>query len=969
MTGPRHWVDLKDGWFLKSTVLVKDDPAAVSTVGYAVKDWYAVSLPCTVLNALVRHKVYPDPRFGLNDMLIPDASDEFNRAHDLLKYSYLPDKRNPWTDPYWYRTEFRLPPDCRGKRIGLTFKGINYRADVWVNGRQVADREHVVGAFSRHRFDITEFAKPGETNALAVRVYLVDHPGVPDTQFEVFGKDRKFQKENLRDVSLFMSIGYDCMPTVRDRVMGFWQGVTVDWTGPVDIRNPFVVTHLPLPETNPARLTVSAEVVNTTPFAKRGVLRGTIPEAGATFEQMVGLAPGETKEVVFKPDRFGQLVIANPRLWWPNNCGEQHLYEMSLRFELDGQVSDEEDVTFGIRQITKELHKLDEAHGLRLHVNGRRVFCRGGYIQPEILYDWDVRRMEAEVRYLTSANLNLVYFEDVPNPPDALLDLFDRYGLMYGKCFYGCYCFQPNTNYPDDLGLLERGTIDIIKRYRNHPSLVLYMAMNEGETREPIYEMWRKHIIELDGTRIHIPSGSFPDYRTDVPEWFKKDLPTGMNDYAPKSYGFEEPATYYTWVREKRNWMFMMESGSASLPPIDSLRRFIPDLGKTPQGVPFPLNATWAHHGANHYYKPYDQAVRRIHGEPESVADYCLKGHLVTADTHRAMFEAVNHRMWDITSGFTQWKVNACWPSVQWQIYDWFLKPMVSYYYIKKACAPLHVQLSPLDSMVTVINNTFQTQGDLEVRVRVFDLATKPQWEKKDKVRVEANSYRDAFPIQKPADPTGVYFVKLELLAPDGAVLADNFYWLSAKSPADLTGLRALPLVGLNASHEVLTQGDETTVRVRLENPSDHLAFFVHVVLTDGKYGQEVLPVFWQDNYVSLLPKEVRQLTATLPTKSIHAPSLEVGGWNVLSEFECGPLEPSKRQVRPGESFTVTAEVTNTFIDGTRVPLYADDQPLDHKLVWARAGTRQKVTFNLSLERPGEHTIRVGNATTVVTVR
>ena len=222
--------------------------------------------------------------------------------------------------------------------------------------------------------------------------------------------------------------------------------------------------------------------------------------------------------------------------------------------------------------------------------------------------------MDTEVRYLTEANMNLTYFEDVSNPPDEFLDACDKYGLMFGNCFYGCYWMTPGSGNPADLDLLERSTIDIVKRYRNHPSLVLYMAMNEGDTREDVYEMWRKHILALDGTRLFIPSASFPDSRKDVPEWIKKDTPVGMNDAEPKSYGWQEPAQYYRWVRESRDWMFKMESGSASLPPVDSLRRFIPDLWDAKPGKLFPLTETWAHHGANHYYKPYDEALRRLYG-------------------------------------------------------------------------------------------------------------------------------------------------------------------------------------------------------------------------------------------------------------------------------------------------------------------------------------------------------------------
>jgi len=216
----------------------------------------------------------------------------------------------------------------------------------------------------------------------------------------------------------------------------------------------------------------------------------------------------------------------------------------------------------------------------------------------------------------------------------------------------------------------------------------------------------------------------------------------GDERLAAKSYGWQELDTYFRWVRDVGNWMFKMESGSASVPPISSLNKFIGNASaRSADEKLFPLTPTWAHHGANNYYAPCDVALRRLHGEPDSVVDYCWKQHLVTADQNRAMFEAVNHRMWEITSGFTQWKINSCEPSIQWQIFDWYHKPMVSWFYVKKAGEPLHVQLNSPDRVVSVINTRLTPQRDLEVRARIFDLNGKLLWEKTDKADAPANSY------------------------------------------------------------------------------------------------------------------------------------------------------------------------------------------------------------------------------------
>jgi len=517
---------LSDAWLLKSSVLVKEEGQRISQPGYKPEGWLKTSVPSTVLSALVKNGIYPDPRIGLDCYRIPDSSDEFNEKYDLAKYSYLPGERNPWRDPYWYRTDFDLSPVRSGGRVWLNFNSINYRAEVWLNGQRIADREGMAGMFQRFRFDVTPHVRPGR-NALAVEIFPVDHPGLPDKQVTVFGKHRGEHKEIERDVTMIETVGYDCMMTVPDRNMGICQ------------------------------------------------------------------------------------------------------------------------------------------------------------------------------------------------------DVF------------------------------------------------------------------------LDGTRFWIPSGYFPDFLKGEATataarfaHFREDLPTGMNDLGNKSYKWQEPVTYFRWVREDRSWMFKMESGSASLPPVSSLARFLPDLGApSSAGAPFPLTDAWAHHGANDYYQPYDQAIRRLHGEPESVADYCWKGHLVTADQHRSFYEAVNHRMWDITSGFTEWKINSCFPDVQWQNFDYYHKPVVSHFYIKRACQPLHVQLNLIDHAVSVVNCRLQPQQGLAVSARVFDLEAKPLWHRTARLDVPANTYREAFTIARLAELAPLCFVKLELKDAAGKLVSDNFYWLRGQGVEDYNGL------------------------------------------------------------------------------------------------------------------------------------------------------------------------------------
>jgi len=896
MPGKRMILD--GGWFLQSSLLVNAADENVASGGFNTDGWYPADLPCTVLNALVKNGVYPDPRTGLNLFLIPDVSDEFNEKNDLAKYSHFPGQKNPWRDPWWYRTEFIFPEEPMEWQW-LVFNSVNYRADVWLNGKQIAKSCDMASPFLRYKYDISDYVDCHGLNCLAVKIHCADHTGIPGTQLTPYQHPRTsedFGRGIMKDVTINIAAeGYDCAPHVPDRMMGILQEVFIECTGPVDIRNPFVKAKLPLPELNTAALTVSAELTNASPIIQKGILSGK-SGGGLKFEKTIEINPGETIEAVFSPEDYPELIIDNPRLWWPWGYGEQNLQELTLEFTVDGQdgqISDSENVVFGIREITKELYELDGEYGLRVHVNGQKIFCRGGYLQTDTLLDRDMmsrERFEKEIRYLREANLNTFSMEDIPNLPHAFFDLCDEYGMMYWNDFYQCHWLN-QEGCPEDADLLEKCGIDIIKRYRNHPSIVMYMCMNEGAAAEDHYIRWRKSVVELDGTRLFIPSG-YPEYDDGKawPEWILPDTPAGCNDCIPKSYTWQQHSWYYDMVKNDRTWMFKIEGGSASLPPLESLRKFICDIDEPERNAPFPLNSTWAHHGANSYYEPYDAAIRRRFGEPESLSDYCRKAHIVTADQHRAMFEAVHHLKWDVTSGFMQWKLNSCWPDIQWQLYDYYLRPMVSFYYIKKACEPLHVQLNPVNNTVTVVNHLLSPQEKLNVRARVYHFDMTLAWEHSIAADIPADCFQDVLTIPHIDGLTPVYFVKLTVEGKNGREVSDNFYWLSSRQNIDddtgcFSDLKKLPDVKLNISCAAEETGAEGIVRVKLENPTDKLAFFVRVVMTEGEDGEEVLPVYWDDNYFSMLPGEIKEVNASFTLKDLNGsdPFVRVDGWNIIT--------------------------------------------------------------------------------------
>jgi beta-galactosidase/beta-glucuronidase len=554
------------------------------------------------------------------------------------------------------------------------------------------------------------------------------------------------------------------MPHIPDRNMGIWQDVLIEWTGPVDIRNPFISTDLPLPDTNRAMLSLSAELVNAGKSKISGILKGHITGTQTTFEQTVQLEPGENKPVVIN----SIPPMEKPRLWWPVNYGRQNLYDMNLEFEIlnSGKeqekrpvLSDRENVTFGVREITKELHWFNNTPGLRIIINGKKIFSQGGWLQPELMFDMPSERMDAEVRYLTESNLNTVTVEDLPVLNDDFIEACDRRGLMLWMSFYSSTWLGPERNMPLDKELLARGGADVIKRYRNHPSLILYSCVGEGIPSEKIYNTWRNDVLNLDGTRLFVPT---IDVRQTF-SWIEKDLPTGLHDAG--TFWDVSPVGYFQRIQAGGKWMFNTETSIASIPPVSSLIKFIPDLleKNSSSKEVNPLDATWAHHDFSKYFRDFDPAIRIYYGNPADVVDYCWRAQLLSAERHRAWSEAVNHRMWNITSGVWQWKLNSCWPAVGWQIYDWYLKPMVSSYYYRSAFENLHIQMSPLDGMISIINRTLNPVRDLEAIVKVYDSNMQLRWQDSLISNVGANTYRESFTIPPIRGLSPVFFTKLQL--------------------------------------------------------------------------------------------------------------------------------------------------------------------------------------------------------------
>jgi beta-galactosidase/beta-glucuronidase len=879
-------------FLLQSSALVEADGRMISSEAFAPQAWYPARAPSTVLRALVANGVYPDPYVGLNNMRIPDASDAFNERFDLARFSHLPDRANPWAQPWWYRAEFQVPELPAGTRVWLNFEGINYRADVWLNGHRIADSKRMVGMFEMFTLPVTEQVRPGR-NILAVRIHPLDEPGLPaDPQLTVFGPFGPNGGPTCdigKNVTMQSSAGWDWIPAVRDRNMGIWQDVFLSFTGPVDLRFPHIVTDLPLPEVSPARVTVSTELWNTSGEPVSGVLEVTILREGeriARARKRVALDAGANSVLSLGADRHPELMIRDPQLWWPNGYGDPSLYDLDIRFTSGSRLSDRETLRFGVREVGSEFATVDGWHRRDFTVNGRRIQIKGGAWVPDMMLARDRQRYLDELRLSQAANFNMVrIWGGGITPPAEFFEIADELGLLVWHDFWitgDCQgTWDKGTrDWPLEGEVFVSNAVDTAKRLRNHPSLLAWSAGNEGFPRRELYDVLRNEIAaRLDATRPFLPTSGYANPDSSWGLSWPDDHETGA--YSGGPYHWVEPVDYYHRAAAGKDWLFKDEVGIPSVPPLASLARFIPDLDRGSST----LSDTWGYHDAaegNGRFSLYDQAIRARYGAPETLDEYAWKAQFLNAENYRAIFEAANHDL-DRTAGVILWKTNAAWPSVVWQVYDWYLRPNAGYYYAKNASRPLHVQMHPETHVVTGVNASLAPARDLSLLVDLYDEHANGVGKAARTVSLEAAQSREVLRLAEvPGWDAGAFrFVRLRLEDAAHKTVAENFYWVSPNN--DFTALDSLPSARLDVAARHALSGDQVQVTVVLTNPTEALAFFVHPVLTQGADGDEILPTYWTDNYFSILPGETRTVVAHADRARLDgkAPYVRIDGWNV----------------------------------------------------------------------------------------
>jgi hypothetical protein len=846
-------VTLGSGWQLQDVAKVPQAGAEVSTSAFDTAGWYAATVPGTILTTLVNDHVYPEPLYGENERpeMIPES---------LVHTSY------------WYRTVVRIPGTYKNRHVWLNFDGINYSAEVWVNGTQAGT---IRGAFIRGVFDVTAKVTPGETAVIAVLVTPEPHPGVPHEHTLRNGVGQNGGVTALDGPTFLSTIGWDWLDAVRDRDTGIWQKVFLSATGPVQLKDPFVATDLPLPKTDSADVTVTTTVENASDQPVVGEIRGTIENI--VFERKVTLAPNTSQQIRFDAKSTPALHMEHPRLWWPNGYGAQPMYKLHLEFRTGGSmmgptVSDTKDVDFGVRKISYSVPGTDT---LTISVNGVLIFIRGGdWGLDEAMKRIPRERLDTEIRLHKLANLNLIRNWVGQSTGEDFYELCDKYGLLVWDEF-----FQPNPldgPNPEDVPTYVANVRDKVLRYRNHPSILLWCARNEGDPPPEIDVALRTVLAAEDPTRIYWPNS------TDGP---------GVRSHGP--YFWRAPREFYTVTDD----FFKTETGSASIPTLESIRGMMPEKDWET------IDDDWAAHDlakGNQHGDLYPLILAGRYDKIANLADFVRKGQMANYEAFRAMYEGRNALLFHPTTAVITWMSNPAQPSFVWQIYHYDLEPMSSYFAVMHASEAVHIQFNEATGNVQVINNKPEPLTNLHAKVGVYNLDGSLAYEHDSTLTAAPDVATDLGPIDFPATVSAVHFIKLDLRDNAGQLLSSNFYWRApATDPDNLTALNQLPMVKLTATVEAPKESvaGQRRLRVILHNPTGNIALMAHVQLR-RKSGERVLPVFYSDNYVSLVPGETKAIEIEAAASEFHgeAALVVIDGWNVTvapASFPTASIKPN----------------------------------------------------------------------------
>jgi hypothetical protein len=517
--------------------------------------------------------------------------------------------------------------------------------------------------------------------------------------------------------------------------------------------------------------------------------------------------------------------------------------------------SDTSDLNFGIRQIT---YTAPGSSNLTLSVNGVPVIAKGGdWGLDEAMKRIPRKRLDAAIRMHQLANYTIIRNWVGQSTGPDLYDLCDQYGILLWDEFFEPHPLDGPT--PEDVGLYLANVRDKILRYRNHTCIALWCARNEGDPPPAIGQGIQKLISALDPGRLYQPSSTSG---------------RGVNSGGP--YHWRTPREFYTFSEA-----FKTEIGSISVPTLEAVKAMMPSKDWEV------INDDWAEHdfcaGAQQGDR-YPEIISSRYGRPANLADFVRKAQLANYECFRAMYEGRFAKLFNPETGVITWMSHPAQPSFVWQLYSHDLEPNSSLFATRKACEPIHIQMNQNDWHVMIINNSPKLLTGLRAKTEVYNLDGKLQYTHLDNVTASPSAATDAGAINFPKNLSQVHFVKLELRDPSDRLLSDNFYWRAdPEQEDDFNALNRLPTVTLDIDSKRYDLGGACVLDVNVHNKTHAVALMTHLQLRGEHSGKRILPVFYSDNYISLLPGESKSFTIEASSADLagEAPLLAVDGWNV----------------------------------------------------------------------------------------
>jgi len=795
----------------------------ISMPGFANDDWIVATVPGTVLVSYRNAGALPDPNFGDNQMLISESF--FN-------------------SDFWYRNEFEVPEDFRGEQMFLNFDGINWKADVFVNGKKAG---RIEGAFIRGKFDVTGLIKPGQKNALAVLIIKNDNIGIIKESTAI-NHDKNGGVLGADNPTYHASIGWDWIPTIRGRNIGIWNDVFLTVAGAVTITYPFVYTDLPLPDTTSADINLELTLHNSMTETVTGILTGKYGEI--SFEENVSIGPSESRVVKLNPSTHPALHFKNPKLWWPRGYGQPDLYDVEISFKgIDGVVSDKIAFKSGVR----EMNFTEENMTLKMYVNGRRLIGHGGnWGFPESNLSYRGREYDAAVAYHADMNFTMIRNWVAQTGDDEFFEACDRHGVMVWQDF--CLANPADGPDPYDPDMFLKNAGDVIKRIRNHPSIGIYVGRNEGNPPAVIDTALRAMIADLHHGLHYISNSAFGVVSGGGPY---RALP--VRDYY-LLYGFNK---------------FHSERGMPNVMTWESLKLTLPESALWPQ------NSQWGLHDYNmesaQACASFNQMVEKAFGPAKDAKEFTELAQWINYNGYRGMFEGRSL----YRHGLLLWMSHPAWPSMVWQTYDYYLEPTAAYFGCKKAAEPIHIQWNPVFNDIEVVNYNARDRAGLTARAQLLNMDGSVQWEKETGLSCREDSTATCFRLEFPKTLSAVHFIKLTLTEGE-KIISENFYWRGLED-GNYQALRDLPKVALENNTRVRKSGDSWLITTTLNNTTSQPVLMVRLKVVGKSSGERILPVFYSDNYVSLMPGEQKVITMKLRNEDTRGekPAVEISGFNL----------------------------------------------------------------------------------------